>query len=144
MSGHYDAYNRQHTTINQSSLPAASRCAAAPTARGAITPCMVLTAKRPRMPPSSGTSTPCVTAAITTTAKRAFTTSRAGITTLPTAGSSTPTPSLPPTPTASSARKAFGYYKKTAHVKGKKFVLNQLYASITKVSAYSYVRGIHR
>ena len=43
-----------------------------------------------------------------------------------------------------SFRKAFGYYKKTAHVKRKKFVLNQLYASITKVSVYSYVRGIHR
>lgn len=43
-----------------------------------------------------------------------------------------------------SFRKAFGYYKKTAHVKGKKFVLNQLYSSITKVSVYSYVRGIHR
>ena len=91
-----------------------------------------------------GPSTRCFTAGITTTAKRAFTTSRAGITTLPTAGSSTPTPSPPPTPTASSARKAFGYYKKTARVKGKKFVLNQLYASITKVSVYSYVRGIHR
>ena len=43
-----------------------------------------------------------------------------------------------------SFRKAFGYYKKTAHVKRKKFVLNQLYASIMKVSVYSYVRGIHR
>ena len=86
-----------------SSLPAASRCAAAPTARGATIPCTMLTAKRPRMPPSSGTSIPCVTAATTTTAKRAFTTSRAGTTTLPTAGSLTPTPSLPPTPTASSA-----------------------------------------
>ena len=74
-----------------SSLPAASRCAAAPTARGATTPCMVLTAKRPRIPPSSGTSTRFATAVITTTVRRVFTTSRAGTTTLPAAGSSTPT-----------------------------------------------------
>lgn len=60
MSGHYDAYNRQHTTINQSSLPAASRCAAAPTARGAITPCTMQTVRRTPPPPSSGTLTPCV------------------------------------------------------------------------------------
>ena len=43
-----------------------------------------------------------------------------------------------------SFRKAFSYYKKTAHVKEKKFVLNELYASITRVSIYSYFRGIHR
>ena len=42
-------------------------------ARGATIPCMVLTAKRPRMPASSGTSTPCVTAAITTTPRPAST-----------------------------------------------------------------------
>ena len=47
--------------------------------------------KRLRMPPSSGTSTRFATVAITTTAKRASTTSRAGTTTLPTAGSLTPT-----------------------------------------------------
>ncbi len=57
------------------------------TARGATIPCMVLTAKRPRMPPSSGTSTRFATVVTITTAKRASTTSRAGTTTLPTAGS---------------------------------------------------------
>lgn len=79
---------------------AVSRSAAAPTARGATIPCMVLTAKRPRILPSSGT---CATVVTTTTAKRASTTSRAATTTLPTAGSSTRIPSPPPTSTASSA-----------------------------------------
>lgn len=83
-SDHYDAYNRHHRSL---SLSAVSRCAVAPTARGATIPCMVLTAKRPRMPPSSGTSTRFATVVTITTAKRASTTSRAGTTTLPTAGS---------------------------------------------------------
>ena len=45
--------------------------------------------KRPRILPSSGISIPCVTVVTITTAKRAFTTSRAGTMTSPTTGSST-------------------------------------------------------
>lgn len=47
--------------------------------------------RRLRRPASSGTSTRCATVVTTTTAKRAFTISRADTTTLPAAGSSTPT-----------------------------------------------------
>lgn len=52
-------------------LPAVSRCAAAPTARGATTPYTITKARRILCPPSSGASIPCVTAAITTTPRPA-------------------------------------------------------------------------